>query len=302
MPIRLAPRGSGARAARLLLVVLACFACGESAASNAYAWRDEPLSLRLEGGRAVAARVRVPMPDAGPLQPAMPAVMLLGGFERGAAALDLVQPTRPTILASFDYPIVMPERLGPRESIAVLPEARRAVHDSLQAVGLLYAQLARRADVDAARTTLVGVSFGAPFAVVGAAEHAVPGLVVIHGFADLPQVIGHQFASRWARDGRAWMWPLAWLLGHALDAYARLPDIEQQAARLRATQQVWMLSARDDARVPAAATESLRAAFARSAARLRHDTEDGGHLRGQSDPRIPRLLRRTEAWLIANGL
>lgn len=277
--------------------LLACVVCGEAFALD---WRDELLPLRLNDGRVITARLRVP--DLADASRALPAVMLLGGFERGASALDLVQPTRPTVLASFDYPIALPERLGVRDALRLLPEARRAVHDSLQALGLLHAQLARRADVDTARITLVGVSFGAPFAVVAAAEHEIPGLVVIHGFADLPTVIGHPFARRWAEDGRAWMSPLAWLLGHALDAYADLPVIEQHAARLRASQQVWMLSARDDALIPARATNALREALARSAARVDDELEDGGHLRGASDPRIPALLRRTERWLIARGL
>jgi predicted esterase len=126
--------------------------------------------------------------------------------------------------------------------------------------------------------------------------------VVIHGFADVPRVISHQFAWRWAEDGRAWMQPLAWLLGRSLAAYAGIPRIENPAARLRAEQKVWMLSAKDDALIPPRANESLRAAFATSPAHFDYETEDGGHLRGEKDPRIPDLLRRTERWLVANGL
>lgn len=256
------------------------------------------LDLRLASGHTVEARVTRPADAAG----ALPAVMLFGGFERGAGALDLVQPTRPMILASFDYPIVVPQRLDLGGSIALLPAARRAIHDSFEAIGLLHAQLLQRADVDPARVSIVGVSFGAPFAVVAAADHGIPGLVVIHGFADVPRVISHQFAWRWAEDGRAWMQPLAWLLGRSLAAYAGIPRIENHAARLRAEQKVWMLSAKDDALIPPRANESLRAAFATSPAHFDYETEDGGHLRGEKDPRIPDLLRRTERWLVANGL
>lgn len=278
-----------------IALALACSLAGPEAAAGT---REESLLMPLDSGRTVQARVLKPATAGAP----MPAVILLGGFERGAAALDLVQPSRATVLASFDYPIALPDRIGWRESLRLLPPAKRAIHDSFAAVGRLHSHLRARPDVDAARISIVGVSFGAPFAVVGAAEHAIPGLVVIHGFAEVPRVIGHQFAWRWAEDGRAWLRPLAWLLGHALHAYAALPRIEDQASRLRDTQQVWMLSASDDALIPPAADDALRSAFARSAARLTYETEAGGHLRGDRDPRIPDLLKRTEAWLIASGL
>lgn len=259
---------------------------------------EQRLDLRLASERSVKAVIRAP----DHAETRMPAVMLFGGFERGAAALDLVQQSRPTVLATIEYPIDVPRKIGWQRAVGLLPEARRAIHDSFEAIGLLHAQLRARPDVDPARVSIVGVSFGAPFAVVSAAEHGISGLVVIHGFANVPEVITHQFAWRWAEDGRGWMQPLAWALGRFLNWYAEIPRIEVHAARLHAGQKVWMLSANDDALIPPRADAALREGFAASQATFEHETEAGGHLRGDKDPRIPELLRRTEHWLIANGL
>lgn len=291
--------GSARRSVRVALLALLLMAPAHDCAAAPRL--DERATLDLAEGRRLHATIR--QPDAAVARgQRLPAVMLFGGFERGASALDLVQPTRPTVLASFDYPLAVPAALGWRESLALLPQARRAIHDSFEAIGLLHAQLRQRPEVDPARISIVGVSFGAPFAVVSAAEHRIPGLIVIHGFGDVTGVISHQFAWRWDVEQRPWLRPLAWLLGRFLNAYAALPRIEQHARRLDAGQHVWMLSAQDDALIPPRANESLRTAFAESAASFDYETETGGHLRGEDDPRIPELLQRTEAWLVSRGL
>lgn len=294
-------KGYGVAARALCTALVALCTALVATRGHAAAPSDERVTLELAEGRSLQATVRAPA-SAGAQPSRRPAVMLFGGFERGASALDLVKPTRPTVLASFDYPLNVPGKLGWRASLALLPEARRAIHDSFEGIGALYAQLQQRPDVDPARVSIVGVSFGAPFAVVSAAELGIPGLVVIHGFADVPRVISHQFAWRWDVDQRPWLQPMAWLLGRFLNSYADLPRIETHAQRLHAGQRVWMLSAQDDALIPPGANEALRKAFAASAARFEYETELGGHLRGEDDPRIPDLLQRTEAWLIAHGL
>ncbi|MGQ0530391.1 MAG: alpha/beta hydrolase family protein [Panacagrimonas sp.] len=259
---------------------------------------EAQLELSLDSGRRVLARIVLPTAPVARL----PAVILLGGFERGAAALDLIPPGYPAVLASFDYPLVLPDSIGLREGLRLLPEVRRAVHDTQDAIGLLHAALAQREDVDTARISIVGVSLGAPFAVIAAADHGIPGLAVIHGFGRLPQVIGQQFIWRWDVEDRVWARPLAWLLGQVLARAAGLPDVELHAQRLRAHQRVLMLSAADDERIPTAATRSLIHALHASAAQVQVETEPGDHLSGEADPRIPLLLQRTDRWRAEQGL
>ena len=259
---------------------------------------ETQLDLQLENSRRVSARLILPVDAAAPL----PAVILLGGFERGAAALDLIPPGYPAVLASFDYPLDVPDSIGLREGLMLVPQVRRAIRDSQEAAGLLYAALVQRDDVDAARISIVGVSLGAPFAVIAAAEHGIPGLAVIHGFGQLPQVLSHQFIWRSDDPDRFWVRPLAWMLGRALSWVTGLPSVEQHAQRLQAHQRVLMLNAADDERIPPAAMQSLSSALRASAAQVQIETESGDHLSGESDPRIPLLLQRTDRWRAELGL
>lgn len=278
---------------RVLVLVCAVLLCTEARAELRAETRVE---LRLQSGRVVTARLLLPVAADEP----RPAVMLFGGLERGAAALDLVQPSRPTVIASFDYPFEFPESRSGSGVLRLLPATRRGIHDSLEAIGLLYAHLAAREDVDPARITIVGVSLGAPFAVLAAAEHGIPGVAVIHGFARVPEVIAHQLVTRW---GEAfWVRPAARMVGALLASYADVPDIEAQAQRLRPHQRAWMLSAAADERIPPSATRALREGFQASQATFTFETEPGEHLRGEDDPRIPALLERAEQWMDRAGL
>lgn len=269
-----------------------------SGAADAQIRAEAQLDLQLDSGRRVMARVILPTDPAARL----PAVILLGGFERGAAALDLIPPGYPAVLASFDYPLDLPDSIGLREGLRLLPQVRRAIADTQDTICLLHAALVQREDVDAARISIVGVSLGAPFAVIAAAEQGIPGLAVIHGFGQLPQVIGQQFLWRWDLEDRVWTRPLAWLLGHGLAWAAGLPSVEQHAQRLQAHQRVLMLNAAGDERIPPAATQSLSRALQASAAKVQVETEPGDHLSGETDPRIPLLLQRTDRWRSEQGL
>lgn len=276
-------------------MLLTCAGCAPARAAS---FEQTRVPLELQSGRVVDAHVLVPTTRADRVA----AVMLFGGFERGAAALELVSPSQPTVLASFEYPFEIPEIEGWIDAVRLLPAARRAIHDTFEGIGLLHAHLQARADVDPARITLVGVSFGAPFAVVSAAEYDVPGLAVIHGFGRVADVIAHSLARRWKVEERPWVRPLAWTLGHLLTLYAGVPDVDAHATRLRTDQRVLMIAAREDERVPAVATEALREGLKASAARVVFEQEAGAHLTGGEDPRIPALLDRAQTWMREEGL
>lgn len=271
---------------------------GLAAAMPVLAMRESQVELSLSGGEAVSARVQTPRQAGSPL----PAVMLFGGFERGDTVLDLIQGGRPKVMATFQYPLDIPDDARGWELWRALPAARQAIHDTLDGMGALHRHLQAMPEVDPERITVVGVSLGAPFAVIAAAEHDIPGLAVIHGFGKVDEVIAHQFGRRWARHRGDWVWAPAGLLGRLLNWYARIPNVEAHAARLRTDQHAWMLAAEDDRRLPADATRALREGFEQSQARFDFATETGGHLRGGDDPRIPGLLRQVEAWMVAQDL
>lgn len=280
-----------AAAAVLLLGALAAF----EAAGRVVAEREVDLPLGAE--RRLRARLQVPASE-GPL----PAVMLFGGIERGAAALDLVSSARPTVMASFDYPMKLPEQASAAGVLAAVPAARRGIRDSLRGMGLLYAHLRTMPEVDPARISIVGVSLGAPFAVIAAADNGIPGLAVIHGFGDVPGVVAHQLIRRWEPEHGSWVRPFAHALAHLLNFATGAPSVERHASRLVSGQKVLVLIAADDERVPQSATDALVAGLRQSGAMIESELEEGGHLAGGEDPRIPALLNRTESWLIAQGL
>ena len=281
---------------RLVAVLLLLWTVGE-APVHARVVGERQVELGVGGGRSLMARVRVPA-SADP----MPAVILLGGFERGAAALDLVYPDRPTVMASFDYPLDLPQELDLLRVLGAVPDVRRGIGDSLEAIGALHAVLRALPEVDAARITVIGVSLGAPFAVIAAADHHIPGLAVIHGFADVPGVIAHQFVRRWHPGRGAWVHPIASVLGRVLDFAAGIPNVERRAAALRRDQRALVLIASDDELIPAHATRALIDGLRRSEATIEIEVEPGRHLTGAGDPRIRPLLMRTERWLALNGL
>jgi dienelactone hydrolase len=281
-----------------MLLLLASLALGNSAEASGGTSR---LMLPLQSGRELEVHLLVPPQASGEAR--RPAVMVFGGFEYGAQALERVKTSRDTVLASFDYPFVLPEHVdGTLGALRLLPEARRAIRDTLDGIARLQAYLLSRPDVDPSRVTLVGVSFGSPFAVVAAQRNGTPGLAVIHGFGSVSDVVAHVLARRWDVDRRPWAGIAASLAARVLVLGAGVPDVEHHAARLGAEQRVLMLAAQGDERVPSRATQALREAFEASSATLEFEQEPGGHLRGGDDPRIPSLLRRAERWMRDAGL
>jgi hypothetical protein len=281
-----------------IITLLLCFVLADSASASASASR---MAMPLESGRMLEVHLLAPppaQPDA-----RRPAIMVFGGFETGADALARVRTSRDTVLASFDYPIVLPENVdGVLGALRLVPDVRRAIHDTLDGIGRLQIYLQARADVDPARVTLVGVSFGSPFAVVAAQRHRTPGLAVIHGFGSVTDVVAHALAQRWGVERRPWIGVVAAIAARVLVIGTGVPDIEAHAAKLAQDQRVLMLAAHGDERVPESATLALKTALESSAATLEFEREPGGHLEGPDDPRVPNLLRRAERWMQAVGL
>ena len=259
---------------------------------------DESWSHRLESGTDIQFVVRRPLEASGP----MPAVVLFGGFEGAAQILDYLQTDQALIRASFRYPWEAPEEVRLRDVKAIVSSFEQAVEDTLDGIQTLLAALRQRPDVDPERIVIVGASAGAPFATIGAAQGAVPGLIVVQGFGRLAQVIGRQFSLSW-QERLGWLAPpLAAALAHGLVWWMDLPVPEQFARRLGPSQQVLQITATEDERIPAVATEALWAAFQDSQATLSRMDLQGAHLRGYGDPKISEILSHALEWMSEKGL
>lgn len=281
-------------AARRWLLLLALLLPTAAAAERI----EETLPLTLASGQRVEARLLRPA-QAGMR---LPAIILLGGYRRGAGALDLVASKRPLLLAGFDYPVALPRRLRAADMPRLVPQTRRAIADTRSGLAALYTQLRQRPDVDPQRITLVGVSAGAPFATLAAADARIPAVILVHGFADLPEVIEHQFSRRWeprhGRLGRAG----AWLGSRLLHGLLALPDIEAAARSLRRDQRVLMIRAQRDDFVPAASSMALETALRQSGAELTVAVQPGGHVRGKAQAELQPLLKISLEWMQREGL
>jgi dienelactone hydrolase len=259
---------------------------------------EERLELRLASGTQI--HVRVLRASDGAVR--LPAIVVLGGLERGSGVVDLMPRTDDAVLVGFDYPLELPQRLRWTE---VLPLARRlekGIHETIDAAGRVHALLARRADIDADRLTIVGVSLGAPFAVISAAEQDWRGLVIIDGFGDLPRTLRHQFARRWRPRYGVFAEAMAWLAQTVAMLLIDVPEPEDSARRLRPDQRVYMINAEDDEFVPSRSRQALQDALRQSGAQLSFETLPGHHVRAGDEGVIAQLHSRASEWMRGQGL
>lgn len=276
------------------LILAALLATAPAAAQQ----NIEQRAFTLDSGRVIHAQIRRPERSDGPL----PAVMLFGGFRGAATVLDAVPADLPIVTASFDYPFDPPRRFRFLQSFVDLPAMGRGIDETFEGIRHLSAHLRERADVDAQRITIVGSSLGAPFATISAAELDLPGVVLVHGFGDVRNVIAQQFIRKLEPRYGAWTrWP-ARGLASALVWGFDLPAPELYAQTLRAHQRVLMITAREDDQVPAQATQALWDALQRSDAYVERIDQAGAHLRGTQDPRIAGLVHTALDWMHSAGL
>lgn len=262
-------------------------------ATTAQAAVQERVELVLEDGRRLEVQLRKP---AGHTQP-LPVVLLFGGFRGAATVLDAVPAGLPLIAASFDYPFDPPRKFRFPHSLRDVPALDRGIDQTFEGIAALVAHLRTRADVDPQRITIVGASLGAPFAVISAAELALPGLVVVHGFGEVRRVIAHQFIRKLEPRLGVWVRAPAWSLANVLVWGYGLPSPERYAPRLQASQQALMIAAAEDDLIPRRATETLWKAMASSSARIERRDHPGDHLRGIRDPRIAELVATALDWM-----
>jgi len=146
----------------------------------------ERLRLRAASGLAVELAMKRPAADSG----RRPLVVLLGGFETGRDAVDLVADPRGVVLAALSYPYPGPPPAHGARGVLALPALRAAILDTPPAVLLALDYLLLQPYVDPGRVELVGVSLGAPFAVIaGALDPRVRRVWSVHGAGDLPLLI-----------------------------------------------------------------------------------------------------------------
>lgn len=140
--------------------------------------------LTTTGGLNVDITVKRPAADSVSTIP-QPVVLLLGGHRTGRDAALLIEDTRGMTVVAMSYPFHGNERA---KGLAVLKEvanARAAILDTPPAVRVAIDWIFRQPWADTDHLELVGVSFGATFAVIaGALDSRVSRVWSIHGAGD----------------------------------------------------------------------------------------------------------------------
>lgn len=224
----------------------------------------------------------------------LPVIIVLGGFETGEKVVGLMRDELDVIYATTDYPYKAPDRRSFVGDIKELPSIRRAVHRTDLALDALIEKLRHDPRVDLERISVVGASFGAPFAITGAVRNSeIDGVILIHAFGRVDAAITRQLVNEWG----SWSQPLAWLLGRWAWWYLDYEAPEAEAARLHAHQRVLFIHSEDDDQLPRESIESLKSALTISRARTTIRTNEGGHLGPGKTEMIGALTEMSLEWL-----
>jgi len=258
-------------------------------------YRSSESALTLPGGESILVRYKVPEK----MQGRLPLVLIFGGFETAGEVLTLINPAKPVILASFDYPFRAPRKLRFPESLGLAPHAKQALHQTREAIPLVIQKfIADRADVDPDRVVVIGASFGAPFALYAAMDSPeVDAVAIVHGFGDVPGTIQHRLRQIWGPKYGVWADVLAWPFAHLGWWYLALPSPSEAAGRLRENQRALLIEATEDHFIPSESRAVLREALMGSAARTTIQSVSGDHLQPGAVAQLRDIFRRIETWL-----
>ena len=230
---------------------------------------------------ATVASASVAPESAAPVRRAL--FVILGGHERGRAAVALLPDTLGMIFAALDYPFTASGRLGWIGAFRAVPAIRRALYDTPPSIALALDHLLARPDVDSMRVELVGASFGAPFTTIAAArDPRVARLWLAHAGGDLPAM----FAQNLRREVR--FAPARFALAHLLNLLASGPRFAPERwIGAVSPRPVVMLNAEEDAQIPRESVELLW-----NAAREPKELVwlPGGHMRGDRPEVISALI------------
>jgi hypothetical protein len=137
-------------------------------------------------GRELNAYLREPFGiDAGGAEGPRPAILLVAGRYAGREAAAVIPGPLRQIILAVEYPADIPERMSAGAWIQGLPAFVRAAHRMpglLRGAGHYMADLP---EVDEGRLTLVGVSFGVPFAASAGRDRVFTGVALHFGGADI---------------------------------------------------------------------------------------------------------------------
>lgn len=261
----------------------------EKLVSDSGGSRELAFKLIDQKGQVTRGELRFP---AGTKRP-LPALLILGGHGTGARAADLINLEEPAVICAMDYP-PYPERKirfleAPHLVYALDSSAVAAVGMAQNVLDYLFS----KPEIDTSRVTVIGASFGVPFAVIAVAlDHRPKGLVLLYGSADLEKLIDWNLRQK-IRCG-----PLrkaaSLILGTLTTPFEPLSYIDRISPR-----PLLMVNSREDEKIPLPCVDLLYR-------QAREPKEiiwlDSSHLHPSNRDLIDSLTRTVSSWLKKNGL
>jgi cephalosporin-C deacetylase-like acetyl esterase len=252
-------------------------------------YRVTDVTLVSDNGFQARARVRSPNLQDGLRRPA---VIMMGGYKSGRAVVEIPDSAGGLVMASVEYPHGLRSRPRGIAWLWRFAGVRRAMLDTPPAILLLAQYLYTREDVDPDRVTIVGASFGAPFAVAAAAtDRRIAGVALVHGGGDFESLV----AGALSGSVPAWTVPFA-SRGIAL-GLAPLEPTKYAAAI--APRPLLMLNATDDETIP---RESVLALYHAARRPKRLVWSATRHVSRSERGVIEELLNETLVWMRDRGL
>ncbi|MFH1069716.1 MAG: hypothetical protein V1794_08885 [Candidatus Glassbacteria bacterium] len=260
----------------------------ERLVADSAAGREFEFSLKDDLGRTVRGRLRLPETVARPL----PAILIFGGQRTGARALRLTNLDRPAVFCALDYPDIPSYKVRALEVPGLLYRLDQAARETVGTSFGVLDYLSSKPEVDTSRITVLGASFGVPFAAITALDQRVKGLVLVYGGADLERLID------WNLRKRIKLRPLrklsSFLLGAAASPYEPAAYIGRLAPR-----PLLMVNSSQDEKIPA---ELARKLFLCARGPKELIWLEGSHIHPRNRTLLDEISRTVSDWLVKQSL
>ena len=220
----------------------------------------------------------------------LPVLVLLGGFNTGKDAVELVGEADGIAYAAIDYPYTGRHDLGTFwGSIAAIPGAQKAFLDAPAGLMLALQWLLEQPWADTGRIELAGISLGVPFAApAGALEQRFSRVWLLHGGGDNAAWVSANVSHRIENDflrGLATRLTLFAVYGNSFDTKRWVMEI--------APRPLVVVLARNDDFVPQAAKEPM--ILAADSPYVELLWTDGRHIQPTRQRELEELVRLVKA-------
>ncbi|MBW7998220.1 MAG: alpha/beta hydrolase [Candidatus Glassbacteria bacterium] len=250
--------------------------------------RAVAFSLTDNLGRVSSGCLSLPATVAEPL----PAVLILGGHGTGARAVELVKLDRPAVLCGMDYPPIPEHRVHPARFPSLLFSLDSLVTDAVGMAFTAIDYLSAHSAVDSTRITVLGASFGVPFAVIAGLDPQVDGMVLIYGGAGMERVI------EWNLRGKIRSGPLRRFVSYILGTFAAPFEPSSYIGEF-SPRPLLIVNGSGDTKIP---VESACQLYAAAGEPKEQVWVQGEHIHPSNRQLIDSLTAGISGWMVRQGL